>query len=251
MEKLFSAAADIRKRLDGHEARQFVSDTFLRNLENIIFKAREGTYSTREDLWVHLLSYKEDLERIRWELARIPVAFMVVKHSRPVGAGGSEEQVIGLKTSDTETTFSLDAANCPDYVPDLETLSDGDTLWCLCSQQQARNLQRDTYPSWQETDSVIDWIVAFVDPVWLPPEMKAPVPIQTTQHHSIETPKCPDTQLTPSQRIYDYIQTHAPVSTDDILAQRYAGRSRTFAILKALQRNDKIEKVAHGMYQTP
>ena len=34
------------------------------------------------------------------------------------------------------------------------------------------------------------------------------------------------------------------------LSQKFAGRSRTFALLKELEREDKIQKESHGFYNT-
>lgn len=57
-------------------------------------------------------------------------------------------------------------------------------------------------------------------------------------------------ELPKTKSDYDYIQTNEPVKTADILAQKITGRSHTFARLKDLEREDKIYKVAHGIYNT-
>lgn len=251
MQKLLSAQADITKRLQGHTERQFISDTFLRELNNILSHAREvkNKHILQDKLWDHLLTYKTDLQRIQYEIARIPAMFIVKKQLSHRGNGYQTIESIGLKTPHNQRTLHPQEQDYPEDVPELETLSDGDTVWCLCSPKQVSDLGYTLLPCWPETDSLVNWITQYLQND-TEPEMENPLPKE--QQTTIPTFKTDiEQKVTPKQRIYHYIQTHAPVSTDDILAQRFAGRSRTFAILKALQRDDKIEKVAHGVYQTP
>ena len=161
-EKLLSAHAEIKERLEISNSGAFVSNRFLLELYEII--KFDCDHHTLLDALHNLLStYKDELERVRWELARVPTMLIVVKYSRQLYSGRSEE-FIGLQTCDGSYRFSIDAAYCPDYVPDLDKESDGDTVWCLCTQEQARALQCFITPCWSETDSLVDWITAILDP---------------------------------------------------------------------------------------
>lgn len=244
-EKLLSAHVEIKGRLEISNSGAFVSNRFLLELYHIL--TLDCDHHMLLDALHNLLStYKDELEKIRWELARTPTKLIVVKYSRQLYSGRSEE-FIGLQTRDGSYRFSIGTAYCPDYVPDLDKESDGDTVWCLCTQEQARNLRGVITSCWNETDSLVDWITAILDP---PQKDKDTDQLPVSQQSSIETDQLPDTQQTPKQLIYDYIQTNAPVKTAQILSQEFAGRSRTFALLKELEREDKIQKESHGFYNT-
>lgn len=244
-EKLLSAETDIKARLEISEMSTFVSDKFLIALRDIILLHSDDPSRLLEELHALVDKYENKLERIRWELARIPTTLIVKKYSRPLNSG-IMEHFIGLRTHDGSHEFSRNAPYWPDYVPDLENKADKDTVWCLCSQEQARELQCFIVPCWDETDSLVDWITDILRPTQ---QEKDTDSSQTPQQSSIETDPLPDTQPSRKQLIYDYIQTNAPVETSQILEQKFAGRSRTFAILKDLEQEDKIHKLRHGVYE--
>jgi len=223
-DKLLSAQVDIKKRLTISNRGAFVSDGFLTELYNILLFNRNQR-QILERLQKLLSTYKYSLETIRWELTYIPTPLIVSKHHRNIY--DRAEEFIGLKTQDGSYEFSLRSAYCPDYVPELDKRTDGEPVWCLCSEQQARNLERSITPCWSKTDSLVDWIRELLHPTQLT-----------------------DTQRTPKELIYHYIQSHSDMTTADILSQKFAGRSRTFKILKDLERDNKIEKKQHGIYNT-
>lgn len=225
MEKVILARSDIISRLDVIGRYGFVSDRFLTSLLEALDTAGDNISELREAMADILSSYASDLERIRFELARIPVVFQVVKITRTTQYGTSVD-FIGLKQGDYE--FSLESALCPDWVPSVETLHHRDPVWCLCTAEQARNLHLPTVPCWSETDSLLDWIAASVATQTLDPVA--------------------DTPLTAQSKIYQYIVENSPVKTGNILAQQFAGKSQTHRILRTLEAADKIEKIKHGCY---
>ena len=250
----------IKERYEGYGDRAWVSDKFLYKISNILEKHHDDISGSRmrpdriiEALRTFLSDYQKDLERIRYELARIPAAFIVVKTTRYNPITEQEDvDFIGLKTPDGKYEFALQSEECPDYVPDLQTLPNGHKVWCLCSQQQASRLSIYPLPYWQENDSPVEWIIKYVEMTGSAENDNASQPPHTTTPPTVRTPPTvqTDTDLTPTQLIYHYIRDNAPVSTADMLQQKFAGRSRTFAILKDLERDQKIEKTAHGVYKT-
>ena len=241
-EKLLSAETDIKARLEISEMSTFVSDEFLIALCNIILLHSDVPIRLWEELHAFVDKYENKLERIRWELARTPTTLIVTKYSRQ-RYSGIMEHFIGLRTHDGSYQFSINALYCPDYVPDLENKADGDTVWCLCSQEQIHYLRRFIAPCWSETDSLVDWITDIVRPTHKELDIEQP---KTPQQSSNETEQLPEQM--PKQLIYDYIHTNAPVRTFQILGQKFAKRRHTFAILKNLEREDKIYKIKHGVY---
>lgn len=49
-------------------------------------------------------------------------------------------------------------------------------------------------------------------------------------------------------RLYNFIVTNAPVSTQELLSEGFASRRQTFNHLRRLETDGKIERVGHGVY---
>lgn len=258
MKKLYSALSDIQKRLAEHRTRQFISDRFLTDVVNRTLEIREDTTRTQDKLTTLLSTYQTDLDNIRFELARVPIEFTVTQVIYRYTYYGTPQYQVGIQRGYFK--YLPDANDRPDYVPSLKEKKVGDRVWCLCSKQQANQLGAPEIPTWSETDSIVDWITKSVTPT---EREKAPI-IQLPgkepyieKSRTIQTDTTPtpppiqtETDLTPTQRIYRYIRDTQPVTTAEILQQQFAGRSRTFAILKSLERDQKIEKKQHGVYNT-
>lgn len=238
MKKIFSAQSDIKRRLHESGNIRFVSDRFLHDLLNVLDNVR-NIYKLGEEL-ESLLS-RDNLDTIRYELARIPVRFSVVKDMRD--GSGSIGENIGLQRNDFR--FPLNPSDyryrsdcVPDYIPDLETYHHSDPVWCLCSQKQAQRYQVDV-PCWSETDSLVDWIREC---------FKKEVSDVTPEISAVVSESVEETELTSKERIYQYIVQNSPVSTCDLLAQKFVGKSQTHNLRNQLLTEGKIKEVKLGVY---
>lgn len=228
LEKLFSAQADIKRRVDAHPLSTFISQEFLKQLNNILETHRDHITGMDEALRWLLSTYDTDLRGIRVELARIPVEFKVVSLVHRYSYYGTPQYTRGLEHGNYKYI--------PHNMSSLDDLCIGDSVWRLISKETVNELEDVPYiPCWNAYDSPVDWIIEY---------LKTASP---TENESTAVQK--DTELTPTQRIYQYIRNNRGVATRDILAQKFAGRSRTFEILKTLQRDGKIEKDSHGVYK--
>lgn len=220
MEKLFAAQSAIKKRLTAQDrlldGSVFVSDRFLIQLYNILEAHRENIKGIDASLRMLLAAFDTYLNKIRYELSQIPVEFVVVSIVSRYTLYGTPETGLALQHGEHKSPL-----------PDAGKRQVGERVWSLCSRQQADEMSAPYLPNWNAYDTPLDWIIAFV-----------------------ETDEPADTDLTKAALIYRYIVTNCPVGSRAILEQNFAKRSRTFAILKQLERDGKIEKNAHGVYNT-
>ena len=247
MKKIFYAIHDIKKRLqNNNNSIRFVSDRFLQELL-IVLDTAENIYKFAEALERLLSQY--DLDKIRYQLARVPMAFSVVKDMQ--GGTGSIRENIGLKRDDIRYTlnpsdYRYRSENVPDYVPDLETSHHSDTVWCLCSETQAKRYQVDIdIPCWHETDSLVDWMRECIQREVQDANSEV---AEKTQEPSVVSEPVEETELTSKERIYQYHVKNSPVTTSDLLAQKFVGRSQTLNLRSELEAEGKIKKLKHGGY---
>lgn len=79
---ILSAWSDIIRRLDVIGRYRLVLDSFLKQLLSALNTTGDNISKRSEEMGNILSTFTDDLERIRFELARIPVIFGVVKTSR-------------------------------------------------------------------------------------------------------------------------------------------------------------------------
>lgn len=252
--------SDITQRL-GYKIRQeFVSDKFLSLLHEKLEAAADNPTLLLQAFDTALSSYKTDLDRIRWELARCPVLFQVVNEIRydPYSYRQNTPYVglqrVGRAFSVEDVQFKEGAL--PRDISEYENM---DTVWFLYSAEQAKMIQQDT-ASWSEDNSLVDWMIEFVNTdrerevpriVKLAALLNIRVRSWAFYRASVEplSATAPDETASPTEHIFHFIQTNAPVRTGDILAEGFAGRSHTHRILKSLEAADRIEKAGHGLYK--
>ena len=240
-EKDISGEDKIKRRLhENNRPINFVSDRFLQELLSTLDTVG-NIYKLAEELKSLLLRY--DLDKIRYELARIPVRFSVVKDMQ--GGSGNINENIGLQRDDFR--FPLNPSDyryhpdyIPDCIPDLETHHHSDPVWCLCSEAQGQRFQAEV-PFWRETDSLVDWIIECI-------KKEASDATQTPEIPAVASEPDVETELTRTEQIYQYIAQNSPATTRDILAQNIAERSQTYKILNDLETAGRIDKPKHGTY---
>lgn len=247
LEKILSAQADIEKRLAAHRLSKWDSHFFLLRLYNIVVLRSNFPKSMNVELQELLSRFQFRLSTIRWELARIPIELCAEKYKSRNYPHKGYKEIINFRLEDKDKqyfeqyTLTLEEAACLDYMPSLETLLETNRnhhkFWCLAEKPLPIPLPLPDTPYWDEEDSLVEWITQYVETTLADPDQAIKLrPVQS--------------DLTPTERIYNYIQMKSPVATADILARQFASRSRTFAILKDLEREDKIKKEKHGVYMT-
>lgn len=245
MKKLFQAEDKIKRRLhENNRHFRFESDRFLHELLNVLDTVG-NIYKLAEELKRLLL--RDDLDKIRYELARIPVLFRVVKDMQ--GGSGSIHENIGLQRDDFR--FSLNPSdyryhsnNVPDYIPNLETHHHSDPAWCLCSEAQAKRYQVDI-PFWRETDSLVDWILACIKKEVNDEGSDA---TEAPQETTVVSETVEETELTSKERICQYIVENSPVPFRNILALGIVRKSQALKILGELIDAGRIENPKRGIY---
>jgi len=252
--------SDITQRLGYNFRQEFVSDKFLYLLHKKLEAAADNPTLLLQAFDTALSTYKTDLEKIRWELARCPVNFMVVNEIRyDPYSYPQNKPYVGLQRP--RRAFSVKDLQFEDgALPrDISEYQNGSWVWFLYSAEQAKIIQQDT-PSWAEDNSLVDWMIEFVK---TDREKKVPRIVQQSDMLNIRvtswafyrasveplSDSAPDETVSSTDRIYHFIKTNAPVRTRDILAQAFAGRSHTHRILKSLEAADRIEKAGHGIYK--
>ena len=253
-------------RLSDRPLRCFVSDRFLSDLLKGLDSAGDNLRAVFDTLCNMISHYTPDLDRIRWELAHTPVAFTFVRKRRARPYGGWEE-FVGLKQPNGRT-FSLEAAACytPGLPQNIEDYRDGDKIWCLYPPDMLKEIRSSDvpiYPYWTEDNALVDWIL---ESVRAEGNRKVPHPLisdkgvisWTFVHESTapqDPPKAPrkvDVQSSgvsnTADKVYDFIKANAPAKSGDIVETGFVDRRQIFRILRKLQKEDRIEKIAHGIY---
>lgn len=255
--------SEITQRLGYNIREAFVSDRFLyflyealaaaENDPTLLFNACDNALST----------YNKDLDKIRWELARCPVQFTLFK------AEISENSYDTYRLSKPSPSVRLEGHGQAfrvypshyekGYLPKaISEYHNKSPVWFLYSPHQASGIHQQT-PYWAEDNSLVDWLIEFVAS---DRERKVPRIVRQREHGSIgvrswalyrasvepSTDTGPDEALDSTEQIYHFIQENQPVSTGEILAQKFVKRSHTHRILKSLEAADRIEKAKHGIY---
>ena len=230
MENIFTAKLDIENRIGEDASNRTVSNMFLKQLLHILDTFDDDVSTLCVELRNLLSDDAWNLDVIRWELARTPASFKVVKTSR-ITLNGRHERYVGLKRGDY--SIPLGSKYMPDSVRSLDEYQEGSPIWCFCSKEQVQYFRLPDMPCWHETDSLVDWICDYVT-------------IQAGES-SIQRET-----LTKKERIYRYIKANAtansPVKTRDILALENISESYTFDALRKLEREGKIECISQGLY---
>lgn len=106
------------------------------------------------------------LDRLRWELSRVPVSCRLETTYPPCPYDDtrSAEEVLAHFEGQT---FYVGTPNCPQSVfpvlTDFDEVGTGNGRWCFYPPELAGSLGFSLTPTWDESDSVVDWIMDFVE----------------------------------------------------------------------------------------
>lgn len=109
---------------------------------------------------------------------------------------------------------------------------------------------------WSVSNSIIDWICDFSRTEGLRSSPRLSVEhIDDDVCYKFSyrsTALSPSTQesedVSLSDKLLGYIVQNAPVSTASVLSKQFASRRQTFNLLRALERQDKIERIQRGLF---
>ena len=254
----------------------------LQNLE----KARNSAAHLNDVLQQQadkLIETKENIDRIRFELANIPIACYLESKDR---------QRFFLVTQPDDgppNQYEFDTKTLSiNY--SLESFTEGEVYWffltlaelnrCIPDYQQInpRIIPRSII-TWSEQDSIVDWILQFASnnnetdtpqitqhgdstegiywklqvPKTQPTEESQPTIVENTTAIEESQPTIVD-KTTAKDKILRFIQENGRnrengiTTTAEIIAQSFCERRTVFKALRSLQKENKIVKVGHGKY---
>lgn len=207
----------------------------------------------------HSVSEHSDLRAVRFELSRIPVWYRLCAYSVVSANNISKYEAFGVRSVNGHL-FEVGSRRCPKEVLPVDFGKDayrrGICVLCFYPIELATALGIDSCVRWSVSDSIVDWILDFSKTEGLRTDPRLSVEQMTddvcyTFSYRGTAPSIPDKDLEAlslSDRLYAFIVKNAPVSTKELLSQQVASRRQTFNQLRQLERDDKIEKVSHGVY---
>ena len=211
-----------------------------------------------------LTQSKENRDRIQFELAHIPIEGCLEWK-------GKEQFTLAFHSNDENINYcdfntNTFPKNAFPQNHSLENLTEDNFYWFfltlpaleICYPDYQHINPKDII-TWSEYDSIVHWIMQFAS------NNKQTITPQITQHgDSIEDIfwklHLPKTQLTKESqptivkkttaknRILRFIQEKGMVTAAEIIAQSFCKRANVFKSLKSLEKENKIERIAHGKY---
>lgn len=203
-------------------------------------------------------SEASDLSDVRFELSRIPVWYRLRLYSKLSANGISKIDAYGVYSAGGQF-YEVGSSECPKKVLPKD-LNKNDYKRGLCVQcsypvELAKEVVLDTGMHWSVSNSIVDWICDFSRTEGLRSSPRLSVEhIDDDVCYKLSyrsTALSPSTQesedVSLSDKLLGYIVQNAPVSTASVLSKQFASRRHTFDLLSALERQDKIERVEHGL----
>ena len=231
------------------------------------------------------------LEGLRYYFSRVPVVFTyALDTSKSPPAYFTQSHVV---LSREGQKYEIGSQTCPrEYFEGrLETqrnrVSTGTRVWGLYPPIDAKRLSFPIIPTWEETDSVIDWLLSIVeidvdnpsvslschregddiiyqfrDPSVVPSSTSEDIPIdevvspETSEEavgvdtaQAVSEPDPPTEVLPAKKQIYRFIQEHGDTPIDAIRTQKIASERHTYRLLSQLVNEDRLERMGHGVYR--
>ena len=244
----------------GYSDLQSVSLDWLARLDAGLDRAKNKVQKVHT-AFLDAMRNNTDLEQVKWELARIPIPFLL-KYSHQYYPDIKEE-IEGMVAQNDKHSFIVGSQDCPKNVfpNDISDLDQyvklGIPVWCYYPVTLAHEKGIEIVKTWTEEDSFVDWLTDFLKPE----DTEAAIQIDNHQDtentsYTLYLPSETNTDkldtgqqdLASIEQIYHFICQHAPVRTQEILEQNFAQRMQVFRHLKKLDRENRIEKVKHGVY---
>lgn len=255
--------SELLSRVSLCKGSDLVSHHYLSSLLHLLDNFGKSVDLLWEGVVDMMQRYADNFERIRTELSLVPVDFVYKKkdYYNPYAsyASGKHSHSYGLERKGRR--FTVGTKSCPASVlpmPESE-LAENMVVWCLYPVDLARSSQLRLVCVWSVEDSLVDWLYTWIqadknaasvvqsngvqDVLWTFSVISPPVtPCLSSKVHL--------QNRSPKDRILAYICEQSPVSTSEIMAQSFTGRSRVYEILHELQIEGKIIKVGQGRYET-
>lgn len=189
-----------------------------------------------------------DTDRLRWELARIPIKHEFFHYYEETGTALIRQTAIRITQQEypyQQTYHDIGSEACPYDVfwqAEHQQVIPGTSYWCFYDIQTSQELLIEPIYTWQADNSIVDWITQLTEQ----PDYHN-VSIVKTDTDTLCTIQRYDEKVLTRQRILAFIQQHQPVSRKQILAQNFAHTSRVDKLLRKLQ-DEYIQRDAHGIY---
>lgn len=235
---------------------QSVSFDWLKQLDSGLDKA-ENNVKKICSAFSTAISDSSYLETIKWELSRIPISFKFSKYIQQ----GTGNKVVTIKNE--KDSFAVGSEDCPTDVFLKGTsyayneVKRGDPVWCYYPVTLAQEKGYELVKTWTEKDALVDWLTDYlniedkeasirIENLWDTEDTRYTLYFPSkTKMDNLDTLQ---QDLSPIEHIYHFIRQNAPVRTHKILDQKFAQRMQVFRYLKKLERDNRIEKVRHGVY---
>lgn len=220
-----------------------------------------------------------DTDRVRFELARVPVWFFCLS-SFEFGFSRIKVEKFKVKVADGRT-FEVGSEQCPKHVfrstPSKKDYRLGIGVLAFYPVALAEQLGFEITRTWIETDSLVDWIAEFAQTEGLRKHPRLEV-VETENDRiyklrykskaDVDVPQVSDalqdvslpeskplilpdpkhSGLSPKEQTYNFIVANSPIRTKDIHAQKFTSKRHTYRIINELADEKRIEKIKHGTY---
>lgn len=205
------------------------------------------------------MSDHSDLRAVRVELSRIPIWYRLCAYSVLSANKISKYEAFGVR-SVSGHLFEVGSRRCPKEVLPVNFGKDayrqGVCVLCFYPVKLATSLGIARCVRWSISDSIVDWICDFSQTEGLRSEPRLVIERQDSdvcykfsyRGTALSIPDKDLECLSLSDRLYAFTVKNAPVSTQALVSEQIASRRQTFNLIRQLEKEDKIEKVKHGVY---
>ncbi|MDE0555828.1 MAG: hypothetical protein OXI24_16545 [Candidatus Poribacteria bacterium] len=186
------------------------------------------------------------IDRIRFELSRVPVLFLYKRHVR-YNAYASPQRIEtwGFEREGRRLEFGSNDLPLDALPEDIEDLSDGRVVCCFYPVDLAYKIGSDVVPVWDKDTSFVSWV--FADDLKAVRREKEDDIILAFESwdSSVVEGRVPS-EMPAKERVYAFIRERSSVRTQVLLDQKFAGRSHTFRLLNQLESEGRITR-EHGI----
>ena len=271
----------IRNRMhyDLYLVDSIVSGKYMRNLRDRLDSAVDDVHEICNAF--AFISGLYDIDRVRFELARVPV-WLVCESSFERGISGFKVEKFKVKVADGRT-FEVDSEQCPKHVfrsrPSKKDHRLNRDVLAVYPVALAERLGFEITPTWTEDDSIVDWIAEFAQTeglraeprlcvertehdciykLWYKSEtdtQREPADIPQTRHSAAvnqaeqQTLTEPlisrnQTHLPPKEKIYNFIvNAGKAVKSITVIKENFTSERHTYRLLNDLVDEDRVEKI--------
>lgn len=222
-----------------------ISDKFLGCVLEVLDECVDDL-SFSEKFEEAVSDFDTGIDRIRFELSRVPVLFLCKFHVR-YNPYASPQRIESWSFERDGRRFGYGSDNFPSHVlpDDIDDSADGRVVCCFYPVDLVSKVGFGIVPVWDKDTSFVSWVFAD-DLKAVRREIENDIILVFESWDSSVLERRVPSEMSTKDRVYAFIRERSPVRTQVLLDQKFAGRSHTFRLLNQLENEGRITR-EHGI----